>query len=87
LNLILEQGDACPAILLGFTVFLLTVVRAREIQGKMLILSKTSTSSAADSPKKGRIRAIQKVCLFHMKVLWSWWYQLFCCWMLELWYS
>ena len=58
-------------ILLGFTVFLLTVVRAREIQGKMLILSKTSTSSAADSPKKGRIRAIQKVCLFHMKILWS----------------
>ena len=37
--------------------FLLTVVRAREIQGKMLILSKTSTSSAADSPKKGRILA------------------------------
>ena len=57
MNLILEQGDACPAILLGFTVFLLTVVRAREIQGKMLILSKTSTSSAADSPKKGRILA------------------------------
>src|SRR5436190_6696986 len=34
-------------ILLGFTVFLLTVVRAREIQGKMLILSKTSTSCSS----------------------------------------
>ena len=33
------------SIFLGFTVFLLIVVRAREIQERMLSLSKTSTSS------------------------------------------